>query len=199
MEKKENMRVYNAVREVPRSAQRAFNNGRFSGTDINPVWRIEKMTELFGPCGEGWYFGEPQFIRAESTVNCVLPLYVKTADGAWSAPVYGVGGNTLVSNKGAVSDEAYKMAYTDAQSNATKLLGVGADIWYDSSETKYTAKADRDSALYGEAVAKIEAAMTERDVAQLINVEYASIKEALRPKCIERVRLLREHAQDENK
>ena len=25
-------------------------------TDINPMWRIKKLTELFGPCGEGWWY-----------------------------------------------------------------------------------------------------------------------------------------------
>ena len=37
-----------------------------------------------------------------------------------------------------VSDEAYKMAFTDAQSNAAKQIGLGADIWFEKDVTKYT-------------------------------------------------------------
>ena len=139
----EKLDLYNALREVPKEAQKPFNNGRFNGTDINPMWRIKKMTETFGPCGIGWYFGEPKFdVRVDggvTTVHCTLPLYIKD-NGEWSAPIFGVGGNTLMTAKGGVSDEAYKMAYTDAQSNATKLIGLGGDIWFANDRTKYTAK-----------------------------------------------------------
>ena len=38
----DNMRFYEASRKVPKEAQKQFNNGSFSGTDINPMWRIKK-------------------------------------------------------------------------------------------------------------------------------------------------------------
>ena len=44
----DNLAFYNAGRSVPPEAQKSFNNGKFSGTDINPMWRIKKLTELFG-------------------------------------------------------------------------------------------------------------------------------------------------------
>ena len=51
----DNMRIYNAVRAVPEEAKRAITAGRLKGkTDINPMWRIKALTELFGPCGDGW-------------------------------------------------------------------------------------------------------------------------------------------------
>ena len=50
----QNMRFYGKVQDTPPEAQKAFNNGRFSGTDINPMWRIKKLTEIFGPAGFGW-------------------------------------------------------------------------------------------------------------------------------------------------
>ena len=34
----DNMTIYNQSREVPQEAQKQFNNGSFSGTDINPMW-----------------------------------------------------------------------------------------------------------------------------------------------------------------
>ena len=139
-----NMQIYEATRSVPQHAQKAFNNGSFSGTDINPMWRIKTLTEQFGPCGIGWYY-EVTSERAETygdTVMAIvdLNLYIKV-DGEWSKPIFGTGGNSLVkaTSKGQrPSDEGYKMALTDALSVACKALGIGADIYFDKDVTKYT-------------------------------------------------------------
>lgn len=136
-----NMEIYEQGRAVPQEAQKSFNNGRFQGTDINPMWRIKKMTELFGPCGIGWYY-EVLSERAEEhgdvTIAVVdLNLYIR-ANGEWSKPIYGTGGNVLL-KKGQTSDEGYKMALTDALSVACKALGIGADIYFGADRTKYTA------------------------------------------------------------
>lgn len=140
----DNLKYYNMGREVPKEAQKPFNNGKFQGTDINPMWRIKKLTEMFGPAGIGWYVDEVterSEIHGETTISIVtLNLYVKV-DGEWSKPIYGTGGNTLL-RKGVASDEGYKMAYTDALSVACKALGIGADIWFANDKTKYTAGND---------------------------------------------------------
>ena len=112
----DNLFFYNSGRSVPKEAQKAYSNGRFSGTDINPMWRIKTLTELFGPAGKGWYVDQVQErceAHGETTVTIVtLNLYVNYG-GEWSKPIYGTGGNTI-NAKGRVSDEGYKMAYTDA-------------------------------------------------------------------------------------
>ena len=138
-----NMQYYEAGRSVPKEAQKAFSNGTFSGTDINPMWRIKKLTEMFGPAGIGWYV-EVLSERAETygeTVMAIVDinLYIK-ADGEWSKPIFGTGGNQLVqvTKSGArPSDEGYKKAYTDALSIACKALGIGADIWYSADPDAY--------------------------------------------------------------
>ena len=136
MNEKENLKIYEACRKPPEEALKAFDNGSFRGTDINPMWRIKKMTEMFGPCGIGWYY-EVTSERAETygeTVMAIVDinLYIKV-DGEWSKPIYGTGGNLLVQvTKSGTrpSDEGYKKALTDALSIACKALGIGADIWY---------------------------------------------------------------------
>lgn len=141
-----NIWIYENSRAVPDEAQKDFNNGTFSGTDINPMWRIKKLTELFGPCGIGWYY-EIVSERPETYGNTVMAivdinLYIKV-DGEWSKPIYGTGGNTLVKEtKNGVrpSDEGYKMALTDALSVAAKALGIGADIYFGADKTKFSAK-----------------------------------------------------------
>lgn len=149
----DNLHIYNAAREVPTEAQKQFNNGRFSGTDINPMWRIKKLTELFGPCGIGWYYeviSERSERLTDDTLIAVvdLNLYIKH-NGEWSKPIFGTGGNQLISKtKSGVStsDEGYKMALTDALSVACKVLGIGADVYFQKDKTKYTAPAEKPQA-----------------------------------------------------
>ena len=145
--KNNNLETYEKLRTVPKEAQKQFNNGKFSGTDINPMWRIKKMTEVFGMCGIGWYVEvvNREIIKAdngEKSAFVSVNLYIKDEkSGEWSKPIYGEGGNSyekVTRNGISVSDEAFKMAYTDAISNATKMLGLGADIWFANDKTKYT-------------------------------------------------------------
>ncbi len=140
----DNLHIYNSVRVVPKEAQKAFDNGSFKGTDINPMFRIKKLTEIFGPAGIGWYTEVLEHweeeVNGEILTNVALNLYVKY-EGEWSKPIYGIGGNKALQqfSKGPkVSDEAYKMAYTDALSVASKALGIGADIYWQTDPTKYS-------------------------------------------------------------
>lgn len=140
-----NLDMYNKYKQPPNDALKSFNNGRFSGTDINPMWRIKVLTEEYGECGFGWYSKLNRVWKEESpetreiAVFCEVELYVKRGD-VWSAPIVGVGGNTFVAsykNRLQASDEAYKMAYTDALGIACKALGIGADVWWKSPDSKY--------------------------------------------------------------
>ncbi len=141
-----NLTIYEKYKAVPPEALKAFDNGKFKGTDINTMWRIKSLTEAFGMCGVGWYFtikrtwtettpNEEQFAFAE------IELFVKV-DGEWSKPISGNGGNKLarVTKDGAysTSDEAYKMAVTDALGVACRNLGFGADVYWANDKTKYT-------------------------------------------------------------
>ena len=51
---KSNLEIYDSVRTVPESALKTIEAGRLKGkSDINPMWRIKKLTETFGPAGFG--------------------------------------------------------------------------------------------------------------------------------------------------
>ncbi len=142
----DNMRIYNAVRAVPDAAKKTITAGRLKGfTDINPQYRIEKLTEMFGPCGIGWRYDiSDQWLEpgADDVVSafCNINLYVK-ADGEWSEAIPGTGGSAYVAkerNGLYTSDEAYKMALTDALSVACKALGICADVYWEAGRTKYS-------------------------------------------------------------
>lgn len=63
-----NMRFYAASAEPPKDALKSFTRaGGFSGTDINSMWRIKMLTELFGPCGIGWWTEEVEKSIVEYT------------------------------------------------------------------------------------------------------------------------------------
>ncbi len=140
----ENLLYYNQGREVPDTAKRPIQGGRMNGkTDINPMWRIKKLTEMFGPCGVGWYYRsvrewlEPYEKSVAAFVK--IELYIKV-DGEWSMPIQGTGGSMFVEQQRSgpyVSDECFKMATTDAISVACKQIGIGADVYWERDESKY--------------------------------------------------------------
>lgn len=147
MPEQDNKRIWNSVKRPPETALKQIKGGRLSGmTDINPQWRYEALTEQFGPCGFGWKY-RPTGLRFEQGTDgqvvafADVELFVKI-DGAWSDPIPGSGGSMLIAKESSglrTSDEAVKMATTDALSVACKMLGIGADIYagrWDGSKYK---------------------------------------------------------------
>ena len=149
----DNLSIYERVRSVPAEAKKAIEAGRLKGkSDINPMLRIKKLTEVFGPVGFGWY---TEVVKTWTEVDensdvavfVDINLFVKK-DGEWSKPIYGNGGNKLISHERKyesgtqvlvpyLDDDSYKKAYTDAISVAAKALGVGADVYFEKDVTKY--------------------------------------------------------------
>lgn len=162
----ENLRFYEMMRSVPQEALKQIKGGRLSGmSDINPLFRIKVMTKAFGPCGIGWKYeitkqwhetfaydaieyeivngvSTPKKVqRTEIKAFCNINLYIKVS-GEWSEPIPGLGGSTVMTYEKSgyyVSDEADKMALTDAMGVAMKALGVAADVYWEGGrfETKY--------------------------------------------------------------
>ncbi len=142
----ENLDIWNKYKQVPKNALKEFNNGRFSGTDINTMWRMKSLTESFGICGVGWYY-KPVKLWTEKCDNndifafAEIELFIKV-NGEWSMGISGTGGNKLQrqlkSGEMSTSDEAFKMAITDAIGVACKNLGLGADVYWENDKTKYT-------------------------------------------------------------
>ena len=49
------LEYWEKLKEPPEWAMSKITGGKLGGkTDINPMWRIQAMTETFGPCGIGW-------------------------------------------------------------------------------------------------------------------------------------------------
>lgn len=143
----DNMKIFDNARVVPATAQKKITGGNLNGfTDINPMWRYEKLTELFGPCGFGWYYEVTErWLEPGANGDVIafvnINLYIKK-DDEWSKPIPGNGGSSFISsNKNGIktSDEAYKMATTDALSVACKVIGIGADVyWQNGAKSEKT-------------------------------------------------------------
>lgn len=145
-----NLAVYEAMRDCPKEAKREIQSGRLKGkSDINPMWRLKKMTEVFGICGIGWKYTvtkmwtESYGSEVKAFVN--IDLFIRDPETKeWSDAIPGTGGSSLVSmekNGAYVSDECYKMALTDALSVSMKALGMAADVYFAADanlETKYS-------------------------------------------------------------
>lgn len=138
----------------PTWALKTIRAGRLKGSsDIKPQWRYIAMTEVFGLCGEGWYFdvnklwtepGPDGQVFAFADIN----LFTKNESGRWNKPIPGIGGNMLIQRekdketggyKFHANDEAYKMAVTDALSTAMKMVGVASAVYegsWDGSKYK---------------------------------------------------------------
>lgn len=144
----ENLSIYNKFRSVPEEAKKKITGGRLVGmSDINPMWRIKKLTEEFGVCGIGWKYSiTKQWIETgakdEKAAFTNIDLFIKV-DSVWSDAIPGTGGSSFIAaekNGLYTSDECFKMALTDALSVACKALGIGADVYFEKDRTKYDQK-----------------------------------------------------------
>lgn len=145
--------IYDIVKTVPKEAQKKITGGRLNGmTDIKPMWRIETLTQLFGPVGIGWYTETKnkeiiEGANGEKIAVVDILLYVnyksplKLEEDKWSVGIEGSGGSSFVTkerNGYYTSDECFKMAYTDALSVACRSLGMGAEIYWGDSKYNTT-------------------------------------------------------------
>ena len=129
--------TFDKASEPPATALKRIGGGRLAGkTDINPQWRNRAMTDTFGLCGFGWkYTIDRQWTEPTGNGEVMafvnISLYVKDGE-TWSEAIPGTGGSMLIANEknGPYnSDEAFKMAQTDALSVAMKMIGIASAIY----------------------------------------------------------------------
>lgn len=157
----DNLRYWNKLHKPPASVLKPIQAGRLKGkSDINPQWRMQAMTETYGPCGEGWGYTidklwleraamvkskEGNHMAEEVAAFALVSVWYRKDDGEKSEPIPGIGGSmfTEMEKYGPFnSDEAFKMAVTDGLSVAFKALGVAAEVYLGNFDgSKYTGQA----------------------------------------------------------
>ena len=143
--------IYMKLATPPQDATKPIQGGSLKGkTDINPQWRWEALTDVFGLCGDGWKYEivktdtVPVDVTKELMIFVTVNFYYKL-NGKWSEPVQGFGGDFLiVKDRNGIhgNDEALKMAITDALGYAVKMIGVAADVYRGKFDSKYGRNAD---------------------------------------------------------
>jgi hypothetical protein len=130
----DNLRHWEALGKTDPKHTKPFQRaGGFRGTATKPIWIEYRLTEHFGPCGEGWGTEQPIFTLVpagdEILVFCSLQCWY--AENGAPKFVWGIGGDkVLVKQQSGLraDDEAYKKAFTDALGNAFKHVGSNADV-----------------------------------------------------------------------
>jgi len=88
---------YSLFSKTPPEARKEIQAGRLKGmTDINPMWRIKRLTEVWGMCGIGWKYvitnkQLEEGCKGQISAFVDIDLFVKV-DGAWSDAIQGTGG-----------------------------------------------------------------------------------------------------------
>ena len=155
-----NLEVWSKFEKTAEEAKKPIEAGRLKGfTDINPMWRFKRLTEVFGPCGIGWKFviTDRQVIPgADGVVSAFVDILLfYKHDGEWSEGVPGTGGSSFVAKETRglyTSDECFKMALSDAIGTACKALGMSADIYFSKDRTKYSGQEESRMETFEDAV-----------------------------------------------
>jgi len=132
--------------------------GGFRGTQIDPTWRMQMMTEMFGPVGKGWGYEQLEWTIAERMIFICARVWYRdseTGEQCWTGPQWG-GTEMIRKNRDGSErpdDECFKMSMTDAVGKCLVQIGLGADIYLgqfedskyrDEVEAFYQAKANPD-------------------------------------------------------
>jgi hypothetical protein len=159
------MEIYNRLRTPPPDAIKPIMGGHLKGkSDVNPMWRWQALTEVFGPVGSGWEWEQLERWTVDVPATGEVMLFIRVRlryrdfiSGEWSTWVYGSGGSMLIeADKNGLhgNDEAVKMAETDALGNAAKYLGLASDVYRGFMDgSKYQPRQERPMAAHAAAAA----------------------------------------------
>lgn len=133
-----NMRIWDRVFTTPKDVTSSFKRGGFSGTAIRPYYVVARLTEMFGPAGEGWtvsVIGQqivpvgPHHIL--HVAHVALRWREDVASDHWHV-IEALGQTWLRFEKTngdiVVVEEAPKQSVTDALLKAASMLGIGGDV-----------------------------------------------------------------------
>ena len=137
----DNMKLWNAVHEVPDKYRKPFKIGSRQLTSIDPMYLISLATAQWGPIGTGWGFEivDERIMNANHRERPEDQLHVMRIK-LWyrvlpqdeePAFTFGVGCTKLYMGKGDkawIDDDYNKKTLTDAITNALSRLGFGADV-----------------------------------------------------------------------
>ena len=142
----------------PEEALSADVSRGFELTSIKAAFVIERLNEVFGPCGIGWRYVHGPFEELQSDngrvevvtevalqyrfpvrddcAGCAPVVWdaqasswaFRASNGDWSEPILACGGKS-VGKGGAAHTDARKSAVTDGLTKAASMIGVGHQVF----------------------------------------------------------------------
>ncbi len=129
------MNVWNALKTTDPKYTKKVEFGR-KFTSINSQWQLQRMTEQFGPIGQGWGYSVDHAVEriTDDYVLAVadVAIWWRTDDKvAQYGPVRGMSPIVEKTNAGKIifDDDAGKKAMTDALTKGLSHLGLSADVF----------------------------------------------------------------------
>lgn len=154
----DHLHLWNRLKRTDPKATKPFTRGGgFRGTQIDPTWRFQMMTEVFGPIGKGWGYEQMDWTIAERMIFICARVWYRdpqTGETCWTGPQWG--GTEMVRRRNGIEapdDECFKMSMTDAVGKCLLQLGLAADVYMgqfddskyrEESEAFFAAKANPD-------------------------------------------------------
>jgi hypothetical protein len=123
----ENMKHWDALKATDPKYTKKVEFGR-KFTSINSQWQLQRMTEQFGPIGQGWGYSVDHGIEriTDDYVLAVADVRIWWGDDRGYGPVRGM---SPILEKGRYDDDAGKKAMTDALTKGLSHLGLSADVF----------------------------------------------------------------------
>lgn len=138
----------------PAEALKPDNSRGFTLTSIKAAFVVERLNDVFGPCGVGWRYAHSpfiieadteivtevalqyRFIEAEGLVGCGRVVWSNekadwqyhTPRSNWSEPIFCCGGRRASKGNAKITD-ARKSAVTDGLTKAASMLGIGHRVF----------------------------------------------------------------------
>jgi hypothetical protein len=135
----------------PAEALKPDTSRGFELTSIKAAYVIERLNDVFGPCGIGWRYVHSPFEdvpsddgRLEMVTEVAFQYRVTEesgcgrvtwtngwqygSDDGWSEPIFACGGKSL-GRGGAPYTDARKSAVTDGLTKAASMIGVGHQVF----------------------------------------------------------------------
>ena len=126
-----NMDIWNNLCASDPKYLKKISFGSRSFTAIDPQYQVMKMTEQFGPVGEGWGWHSTTEVVSVSNGDSAVLAHVTVWHGS---PANSFGAFTgcrkfFDAAKGRLAEDAPKMAVTDGLTKALSHIGCDADVF----------------------------------------------------------------------
>lgn len=141
---KDNLSLWNELAPVNKEHIKNYKS-RGNLTTVDPQWRLKRLTEMFGPVGDGWGY---KILERWSEMECAfvrLSVWYYDPDSDkeeghenWTGEQIG---GTLFAG---APDDAYKSSITDALGKCASQIGVAADVYMGQVENEVVARITQD-------------------------------------------------------